>query len=266
MKKILTPFLCWWVAFIQRHAHAVLFVLFSMVVMSGIYTYLNFAVDSDLDQFIRPSIQNQWHANNEDYRKNFPSYHRNAVIVVSGNSAEDTFFSAERLYHALKDSQQFDDVFAPIFDPFIMDRIFYNIPTEGVKRLSEAVSESIPLLAPIYHQPSIINLLDYLQLQYQQASEIEVFLPDVSAQLAAFNQSLSLLLEGENEPVYLVPKLAPVDDGSKHYQLISVKRAPQFSEQLPNHVLINGLHAIIQAIDIAEGVDVRITGVFAMMN
>src|SRR5690554_180488 len=266
MKKILTPFLCWWVAFIQRHAHAVLFVLFSMVVMSGIYTYLNFAVDSDLDQFIRPSIQNQWHANNEDYRENFPSYHRNAVLVVSGNSAEDTFFSAENLYHALKDSELFDDVFAPIYDPFIMDRVFYNILTEGVKRISEAVSQSIPRLAPIYHQPSVTSLLDYLQLQFLQASEMEVFMPDVGAQLAAFNQSISLLLEGENEPMYLVPKLAPLDDGNKHYQLISVKRVPQFAEKLPNQVLIEDLRSIIQQSDIAESVDVRITGEIAMMN
>lgn len=266
MKKLLTPFLCWWVGLAQRHAHAVVFLLFIMVVLSGVYIYKNFAIDSDLDRFIRPSIQNQWHANNEDYRNNFPSYHRNAVVVVSGSSAEETFFSAERLYHALKDSQQFDDVFAPVFDPFIMDRIFYNIPTEGVKRISEAVSASIPQLAPIYQQPSIIRLLDYLQAQYLQASDMEVFLPDVEAQLGAFNQSLSLLLEGENEPVYLVPKLAPLDDGSQHYQLISVKRAPQFTEELPNKAIIDDLRSIIAATDIDASVDVRITGEIAMMN
>src|SRR5690554_5134819 len=266
MKKLLTPFLCWWVGLAQRHAHAVVFLLFIMVVLSGVYIYKNFSIDSDLDKFIRPSIQNQWHANNEDYRNNFPSYHRNAVVVVSGSSAEETFFSAERLYHALKDSQQFDDVFAPVFDPFIMDRIFYNIPTEGVKRISEAVSASIPQLAPIYQQPSIIRLLDYLQAQYLQASDMEVFLPDVEAQLGAFNQSLSLLLEGENEPVYLVPKLAPLDDGSQHYQLISVKRAPQFTEELPNKAIIDDLRSIIAATDIDASVDVRITGEIAMMN
>ncbi len=272
MRKIVTPLMCWWVALVQRNAWTVLLSLLALVLVSAVYVFNNFAIDSDLDKLVKQTERNQWHKNNQVYRKTFPSYHRNAVVVVSGASAEATYSTAEKLYFALQESKNeqgqplFDDVFAPIFDEFITDRVFYNIPTEGVKILSEKVSESIAYLEPIYHQPGIVSLLGYLQFQHKQAAEMGVLMPEIAAQMQAFDQSLTQLIAGGDQSLNLVPKLMPPDTDGTHFQLITVKREPQFSEELPNKAIIDDIRSIIASIDKADGVTVRITGETAMMN
>lgn len=266
MKQIITPLMCWWVAVVQRNAVLVLTVLAVMMIASAVFAFKNFAVDSDLDKFIRQTEQNQWHKNNEIYRKTFPNYHRNAVVVVSGVSAEETYFAAEEIYHQLKDSRLFDDVFAPIFDPFITERVFYNLPTEGVKILSEKVSESIPSLATIYQQPSIENLVDHLMALHLQASEYGILMPEVAIQLQSFDKAIEQLMQGEEDPVYLMPKMAPPDTDSKHFQLIAVKRAPKYTEKLPNKAIMDDIHSMLSKVDVSSEVEVRVTGEIAMMN
>lgn len=266
MKQIITPLMCWWVALVQRNAALVLVILALMVVASAAFSAKHFAIDSDLDKFISQTEQNQWHKNNEIYRKTFPNYHRNAVVVVSGASAEETYFAAEKIYYQLKNSELFDDVFAPIFDPFITERVFYNLPTEGVKILSEKVSESIPSLASIYHQPSIETLIDHLASLHLQASEYGILMPEVAIQLQSFDKAIEQLMLGEEDPIYLMPKMAPPDTDNLHFQLIAVKRAPDLSEKLPNKAIMDDIHTILNSVAIAGDVDVRVTGEIAMMN
>lgn len=267
MKQIITPVMCWWVALVQRHAVLVLGILALMVAASAYYAVTHFGIDSDLDRFIRQTEKNQWHKNNEIYRKTFPSYHRNAVVVVSGASAEETYFVAEELYHKLKDSAQFDDVFAPIFDPFITERVFYNLPTEGVKILSEKVSESLPSLAKIYHQPGIETLVEHLVELHAQASEYGILMPEVAVQLQSFDKAIEQLAQGQEDPVYLMPKMTPPDTDSLHFQLIAVKREPNHAEKFPNKAIMDDINRIIDSVDTTgSDVTVRVTGEIAMMN
>lgn len=266
MKKIITPLLCWWVDLVQRNAVKTIVLLLLSTIVAGSYIYGHFAIDSDMDRLVKQSEKNQWHANNQDYRKTFPDYHRNVLVVVSGASAEQTFLSAEKVYHALKSSQRFDDVFAPMFDNFVLDRVLYNIPTEGVKRLSEKVSEGIPKLEKIYAEPGLVTLLDYLRRQYLDASDMEIMMPEIGYQLNIFNESVEQLIDGQPAQFHLVQKLTPIDTHDVHYQLITVKRAPQYSEQLPNKAIVDDIRQILETVDIADNIQVRLTGEVAMMN
>lgn len=266
MKKIVTPLLCWWVALVQRNAWQVVTALGLLTVLSCIYAIEHFSINSDLDKLMKNLDGRQWHANNQEYRKNFPDYQRNMVVVVSGISAEKTFLTTEKLYFALKESQLFDDVFAPVFEDFVMDRILYNIPTEGVRHVSEKVIEDIPRLGKMYHEPSLVNTLGYLQHQYQQAVDVEIFLPEMYQQFSVFNATLEKLLAGNTDAVNLIPKVVPFDTHEMHYQLITVKRTPQFTEKFPNKAMIDDLRRVLDSVPKAEGVEFRVTGEIALMN
>lgn len=266
MKKMISPLLCAWVAMAERHARFVLVLLAILAAGATMYALENFSIDSDLDKLIKPSPENQWHKYNQDFVHAFPDYQKNAVVVVSGASAKQTFMDADKVYQALQKSGRFDDVFAPVFDPFFTDHALYSLSTEAVKRLSDEVEKSIPDLSVVYHKPSLANMLAYLQKQYQTAEQMEILLPETAYQLEAFNQSVSRLAEGRQTDFHLVQRLAPPQTDGTHYQLITVKRKPSFSEKLPNKAMMEDIDAIIKAVDISDGVDVRVTGEIAMMH
>lgn len=267
MKKMLTPFLCTWVMMIERHAKLVLALMAVLAAGASLYASENFAIDSDLDRLLKPSEQNRWHRYNQEYIRMFPDYQKTAVVVVSGVSAEQTFRHAETIYHALQRSGKFDDVFAPVFDEFFTDHALYSLPTEGVRQLSDKVADSVPRLAVMYREPSLANLLDYLHQQYRDAADMQVIMPELAYQFGAFNEVVGRLSRsGEPGSFHLVQKLAPLDTADMHYQLISVKRAPAFSEKLPNKAMMEDIRATIDAVGSNDGVDVRITGEIAMMH
>ncbi|HEY9034878.1 MAG TPA: hypothetical protein VIN71_13135, partial [Pseudomonadales bacterium] len=264
---MLTPFLCTWVMMVERHARLVLVLMAVLAAGASLYASENFAIDSDLDRLLKPSEQNRWHRYNQEYIRMFPDYQKTAVVVVSGVSAEQTFRHAETIYHALQRSGKFDDVFAPVFDEFFTDHALYSLPTEGVRQLSDKVADSVPRLAVMYREPSLANLLDYLRQQYRDAADMQVIMPELVYQFGAFNEAVEQLgRSGNPGSFHLVQKLAPLDTADMHYQLISVKRAPAFSEKLPNKAMMEDIRAIIDAVDSNDGVDVRITGEIAMMH
>ena len=266
MKKIITPFLCAWVALVERHDRLVLLLLTIVAAVATVFALQNFAIDSDLDKLVRPSEKNQWHLDNQDYVRSFPDYHKNAVVVVSGESAQETFLAAETVYQALIASQHFDDVFGPVFDDFFMDRALYALPSEGVRRMASQVEESIPDLGALYHQPDIVRLLDYLQQQYSEAKDLEILLPETDRQFEAFSQSINDLLHDRQAVFRLLQAVAPDEDTDTYYYLITVKRAPAFTEKLPNQAMMNDLYAVVDSLAVDDGIQVRVTGEIAMMN
>ncbi|CAA0118945.1 Uncharacterised protein [BD1-7 clade bacterium] len=255
-----------WVAMVERFPVAIVLAILVITGLAAFYSFHNFRINSDLGSLIKPSSSTRWYAQNEVYKKAFPQYQDTTLVVVSSVSAAGAHEAGEELYRRFSENDNFTDVFAPGFDQFFVDRALYGAPVEGVKRLSEAVEESIPELKALYQSPTIPEFIAQLEDRLRSDAKIDTLSDTTKEQLDTFADAVDLIKAGEAPTLALVEPLRPRDTEEIHYQLIVLKSKQIFSEELPNKVIIHNIRDVIKAAPIPANVDVRVTGEVALAN
>ena len=266
MKHHISSFLCYWVSFVERHAAYTLTLLFLLTVLFSSFAYQNFSINSDLGDLINPSKENLWYKTSEEYKEAFPQYRHTALVVVSGASAASTSDTAEQLSLALRNSGHFEEVFAPAFDDFFQERMLYSIPSEGVKRIAEKVLDNSEALKTLLKTPDIKHFLQRLETPIKEGQSFEYLTEDSRKQMAIIVKAIRQLELQQDASLAMVEKFKPRDEKNIHYQIIVVKSAMNFAQELPNAVTINNIRSVLSQQQTPAGIDVRISGEVALAN
>ena len=252
-------------AFVEHHTHAVLTVLFVSFVISMLYSTQNFSIKSDFDGLIKPSTNNDWYWDNEQYKAAFPQNEKTALVVVSSVSAQKAYETGRKLADTLrslaKDNSPIASVYAPQYDNFFDQHALYYAPVEGVRQVTDALKDQLPSLSELAKNPNAISAITYYETLLQDE---EALLSDRLK--TALKQLTSLLSKSKSVNLTFVDPLSQRDTEAMHYALILINANLDTGNDNPNKQVIDALQKGINQISLDSEVSVRITGEIALAN
>ncbi|MCY4046314.1 MAG: MMPL family transporter [Cellvibrionales bacterium] len=250
---------------VERHASAVLLTLLVAFVLASIYAMQHFTITSDFDGLIKPSTNNDWYWDNENYKAAFPQHEKTALVVISSISAQKAFDTGRALVSTLKQLPQenspISDVFAPQYDDFFDQYALYYAPLEGVRQITQSLEKQLPAFNHLAENPSAKSALHLYQ---QMLNDEEVLLSDKAK--ASFEQ-LTKILSGETATyMTFIDPLYQRDTEAMHYALVLVNVNLDTRYDNPNQQVIDVLKASIDKLPEDADVSIRITGEIALAN
>ena len=242
----------WWVEFCEHRPRQVLAVLGLLTAFAGLYVATSFSIDSNLDKLIRPSGEHSWYETNESLKRLFPEQQQTSVVVVSGADAAAVDGSAARLKAAFEAEDSFEFVFAPALDPFLRDHRAYFLDLALLEDWVRGVQYDYGALLRLADSAGLANAA--VTLADQVAATDGLRLPTSIRSLAeAFQDGVPAALEMAAYP-HLVP------EADTHYLVLILKGMQELDQRLPNESQVLLIRSLIEQVELADGVRVRLTG------
>ena len=145
----------------QRSAWIVIVCSLSAAVLTGYYITSHIAINTDTAQMLSEKLP--WRATYTDYKRDFPYFSDNIVIVIDGVTPDLARDAATQLGDALRaDDQIISDVFYPTGDEFLRHNQLLYLATDALARLVDELSEAQPFLARIGRERSSASLFGLL--------------------------------------------------------------------------------------------------------
>lgn len=129
----------------------------------GVFTVRNIKINTDPTDMLSPELA--FRKSYEAYRRAFPVFTNNLVIVIEADDADRAEDGAEALYARLQqDRGRYNQIFYPEGDPFFRRNGLLYLGTKDLQNLSSRLSEAQPLLSTLARDPSIRGLFEVLGL------------------------------------------------------------------------------------------------------
>ncbi|MEJ2087958.1 MAG: hypothetical protein P8Y69_05700, partial [Gammaproteobacteria bacterium] len=141
----------------EHHPAALLWIIAIVTLLTGVYVWRHFAIDSDLGKLIRPSDETGWYQANESFKAAFPQLQQTSIVVVSGTRLEAVDDTAHRLADRLRSSGRFEFVFAPALDPFLRDHRAYFLDLADLDRWISGVQYDYGAILRLADGADLIN-------------------------------------------------------------------------------------------------------------
>ncbi|GAM56705.1 hypothetical protein JCM19231_3124 [Vibrio ishigakensis] len=215
------------------------------------YGKTHFAMNADLSDLVKQ--QGEWRDNLDAVEKEFPES-GNVVVVISGEDSLANAKVTEELAHAFEKQSLFSEVFAPsTYDWFEKYGLGFLSKSEF-----EDLKQSLSLVLP--------DLM--VSAQYQS---IEPYLGGLDEKLSS-NE-----LSAEEATTLLQPLVEALNQQNVDWQevlfsnvekpkgyVINLNAHPDFNATEPNKLIMQTVHDTIEQADVANGVQVRVTGQTAL--
>jgi hopanoid biosynthesis associated RND transporter like protein HpnN len=236
----------------EHHPAALLWIIAIVTLLTGVYVWRHFAIDSDLGKLIRPSDETGWYQANESFKAAFPQLQQTSIVVVSGTRLEAVDDTAHRLADRLRSSGRFEFVFAPALDPFLRDHRAYFLDLADLDRWISGVQYDYGAILRLADGADLINAA--FTLADQVAATDGLRLPSALESITEqFTEGVPTELT-----VRAYPHLEP--DVAVHYVIIMLKGQQALNESLPNAAQVALIRSIVDATAVDPGVRVRLTG------
>ncbi|MFO0988241.1 MAG: MMPL family transporter [Alphaproteobacteria bacterium] len=130
----------------------------------GVFTVRNVSINTDTTEMLSPSLQ--FRRDFEAYRRAYPIFANNIVIVVEADDADRAEDGADALFQRLQqqDRGRFHHIFYPEGDRFFRQNGLLYIGLKDLQTLATRLSEAQPLLSTLARDPSIRGLFEVLGL------------------------------------------------------------------------------------------------------
>ena len=130
----------------------------------GVFTVRNVSINTDTTEMLSSELQ--FRRDFEAYRRAYPIFANNIVIVVEADDADRAEDGADALYQRLQqqDRGRFHHLFYPEGDRFFRQNGLLYIGLKDLQTLATRLSEAQPLLSTLARDPSIRGLFEVLGL------------------------------------------------------------------------------------------------------
>lgn len=238
-----------------------LLVLALVTAMALLYSVSNFSINSDIGDLIRQ--ERDWRTDYNTYKERFPVHYENALVVVSGDSLGAVERVTDRLARAMRAEETFDNVFAPLADPFLREHGLLMLEEQDLDELADRLASAQPVLTAIVETPGLSGILAVLRRGVVEGGDSDSELEELMQPLVESAESVAV---GESGRIDWRDQLLEPDDESAHYGVIAL-RGQVFTELArPDSVIMARLREIIAGTPTEPGVRVRITGHVALSH
>lgn len=248
----------------QRNAWLVISVAIALALGVAHYTAKNIAITTDTEQML--SAELPWRAAYDNYKKEFPHYADNIVVVIEGHTRDIAQDAATELAAALRaEGQVVEAVFYPRDEAFFRHNQLLYLEPAALQNLATELSAAQPFLARLSAQTSSNVLFDLLAEAFEpdNAEQASRLLPAVG-QITA---SLDELSAGDALPMSWQALIAgePVTN-RRNREIIVIQPHLDFSALLPAKPAIELIRSTVAnlSLDKQHGISVRLTGPAAL--
>ena len=142
---------------------AVVLVTVAATVALGVFTVKNVAINTDTTEMLSEELQ--FRRDFDAYRRAYPVFSNNVVVVVEADDPDRAEDGADALYQRLQqDRARFHHIFYPEGDRFFRQNGLLYLDLKDLQTLGTRLSEAQPLLATLARDQSIRGLFEVLGL------------------------------------------------------------------------------------------------------
>lgn len=142
---------------------AVVLVTLAATVALGVFTVKNVAINTDTTEML--SAELPFRRDFDAYRRAYPVFANNVVVVVEADDPDRAEDGADALYQRLQqDRSRFHHIFYPEGDRFFRQNGMLYVDLKELQALATRLSEAQPLLATLARDQSIRGLFEVLGL------------------------------------------------------------------------------------------------------
>ena len=248
-----------WVGMVASWPLSTLLVIAIITTLLGQVSITRFQMNSNLSDLIRQDAP--WRDDFDSFRSRFPQLVDTAVVVVSGTSmqgVEDTSKTIHRRLMARSD--MFSDVYSPMTDPFFRDNAFLMMEFDALESMVDRLADAQPMLTRVAEDPSLRSVFSLVRDGLENEAET-----GFDRVLRILADSAESLLAGDSSPVRWADEF--FDSGEKRIVgLIILRGKVDYSDALPNALIMQNLRAEIAASAIPDDIDVAVTGEIALSH
>ncbi len=244
----------------QRSAWTVIVCSLSAAVLTGYYVTSHIAINTDTAQMLSEKLP--WRATYTDYKRDFPYFSDNIVIVIDGVTPDLARDAATQLGDALRaDDQIISDVFYPTGDEFLRHNQLLYLATDELARLVDELSEAQPFLARISRERSSASLFGLLD------DALDASLDGEDVTLAPAMQRIAMAIDELNDGNTIPMSwqaliMGGADTTPSRREIIVAQPVLDFSALLPAEPAIRLIRrlSVDLELDRQHGIAVRLTG------
>ena len=149
------------VRFCTRHAWLVLLAGLALAAGAGVYSYRNFAINTDVAKLISPDLD--WRKREIDFEKAFPGKNDTILAVVEAPTPEQARQAGAALEKKLQpQTDRFISIQQPGGGPFFDSNGLLFLPTPEVAKQTSQLASAAPLFNILVDDPSLRGLTGVL--------------------------------------------------------------------------------------------------------
>lgn len=163
--------LTWWFRFVQHHAVAV--TLLTVLAAAGTlyYTVHHIRINTSTSDMLSEKLP--WRQTYIQYKKAFPQYSDNIVVVIDGATADEARDAAARLAGGIAARNDvFEYLFAPQTNEFLRKNGLIYLDHEEVEDLADNLARVQPFLARLASDQSLHGLFALLRQALSESGEV----------------------------------------------------------------------------------------------
>lgn len=151
------------IAAIVRVRWLVVLLSFAITAALGVYVVRNFKMNTDPTDMLSPELQ--FRRDYELFRRAFPYFSNNLVIVIDGRDTDRVEDGAEALYQRLqRDRGRFSNIFYPEGDRYFRQNGLLYLSVAELQVLANRLAEAQPLLSTLGRDMSLRGLFEVMGL------------------------------------------------------------------------------------------------------
>lgn len=247
-----------WVTWVCRNPRLTLAAVVGLTVLSGVYAWQNFRINSDLSGLIDQT--SSWRVHFDDYEAAFPDQLRTVAVVMYGDSFGAVESTAKSVESALRAQPDFVALSAPQNLDFLRDRALLYLSLDDLDEMAERLADSQPVLTAIAEDPSLRGVLEVLGDAVDNADEAEQF----ATILELVEKSGAQKLNGESAAIAWTDELFSPDP--PQIRVITFKGKADFGASLPSAELLRRLDMVLADVQRPAGVEIGVTGEIALTH
>ncbi len=244
-------------------------VVISAVLLTGLaayYTVTNFAINTDTNDMIDPSLP--FRQTYREFDRTFPQFSDTFIAVIDGETPEQAERAVAEMLRSLAERPDlFRNIYAPGHGTFFDRNGLLYLSVEDVNTVSNQLADSQAVLAALAEDPSIRGLFDVLGLGIDDAVEDHDApdgLVDVLNRLVPIVEAASI---GETKALSWQELFAggETDIGDKR-RFITIQPVQDFTKLKPAKDALVGARAIAGEVrtQLGDGLVIRFTGKIAL--
>ncbi|MGQ0658041.1 MAG: MMPL family transporter [Chromatiales bacterium] len=248
-----------WFHYLQRHAWPVIVLALTAALFCANYTINHIRINTDNSDMLSEKLP--WRQTYIQYKKAFPQYADNIVIVIDGASPDEAHDAADRLAtHLRTRTDLFKSVYFPRASQFLRENGLLYLDEPELQELADNLARVQPFLARLAADQSLRGLANLLTeaLTEQEAQDI-----DLNFAFTRIAATLKAHLAGRHARLSWEALMSGKDaDADDRRVLVVTQPNLDFNSVLPGETAIAAIRNAAEQLKLTpeQGVRMRLTG------
>jgi len=251
----------WWLPLILKYSRSLLLLILCATGVLLFFTIQNFKVNTNLTDMISNDLP--FRQVLLKYHKEFPGLVRSIVVVVEGESPNQTRLARNALAERLRrENQLFSSVYAPGDDPFFDKNGLLYLSPEELEQQADSLAEMQPFLALLSRDFTLSGLFTVLE---QVVNQDDITIKNNEPLIRLFNdlgQTLQSVGQGKNYRMSWQDLVLEKNENSPEKQFIVLQLKDELPIKNPAKQTIKTVRQAAEHLQLKEnyGVTISLTG------